>query len=78
MAAGIVNLSTNTFDEHIQGADKPVWVVSFANPTTPAWFTAWIDRATYRPLRLHMTAAAHFMTHRYVAFDRPLKITPPR
>jgi hypothetical protein len=57
---------------------RPVWVVSFANPTTPAWFTVWIDRATYRPLRLHMTAAAHFMTHRYLAFDRPLKIEPPR
>lgn len=28
MAAGIVNLSTNTFDEHIQGADKTV-VVDF-------------------------------------------------
>jgi thioredoxin 1 len=25
-AAGIVNLSTSTFDEHIQGADKPVLV----------------------------------------------------
>jgi hypothetical protein len=56
----------------------PVWVVSFANPTTPAWFTAWIDRTTYRPMRLHMTAAAHFMTHRYLAFDRPLTIEPPR
>ena len=52
--------------------------MSFANPTTPAWFTAWIDRATYRPLRLHMTAAAHFMTHRYLAFNRPLAIAPPR
>ena len=57
---------------------RPVWVVSFANPTTPAWFTVWIDRATYRPLRLHMTAAAHFMTHRYLAFDRPLGIEPPQ
>lgn len=56
---------------------RPVWVVSFANPSTPAWFTAWIDRATYRPLRLHMTAAAHFMTHRYLEFDRPLRIEPP-
>jgi hypothetical protein len=57
---------------------RPVWVVSFVNPTTPAWFTAWIDRATYRPLRLHMTAAAHFMTHRYFEFNAPLKIEPPR
>ena len=71
--------ATNAYllrDGHVDG--RPVWVVSFANPTTPAWFTAWIDRATYRPLRLHMTAAAHFMTHRYLAFDRPLKIEPPR
>jgi hypothetical protein len=71
--------ATNAYllrDGRVDG--RPVWVVSFANPTTPAWFTAWIDRATYRPLRLRMTAAGHFMTHRYVAFDRPLKITPPR
>jgi hypothetical protein len=57
---------------------KPVWIVSFANPTTPAWFTGWIDRSTYRPLRLHMTAAAHFMTHRYLEFNAPLRIEPPR
>jgi hypothetical protein len=57
---------------------RPVWVVSFANPTVPAWFTAWIDRETYRTLQLRMTAAAHFMFHRYVGFDRPLVIRPPR
>jgi hypothetical protein len=57
---------------------RPVWIVSFANPTTPAWFTAWIERGTYRTLRLRMTAAAHFMRHRYVEFDRPLTIRPPR
>ena len=56
---------------------RPVWVVSFANPSTPAWFTAWIDSQTYRPLRLRMVAAAHFMTHRYLEFDRPLAIRPP-
>jgi len=57
---------------------KPVWIVSFVNPDTPAWFTAWIDRSTYRPLRLKMTAAAHFMRHTYLEFDRPLRIVPPR
>jgi hypothetical protein len=56
---------------------RPVWVVSFANPTTPAWFTAWIDRENYRPLQLRMTAAAHFMFHRYLEFDGPLRIVPP-
>jgi hypothetical protein len=57
---------------------RPVWVVSFLNPNTPAWFTVAIDRATYRPLRLRMTAASHFMTHRYLEFNRPLTIEPPR
>lgn len=59
-------------------AGRPVWIVSFANPTTPAWFTASIDRRTYRTLRLRMTAAAHFMRHRYFEFDRPLAIRTPR
>jgi hypothetical protein len=56
---------------------RPVWIVSFVTPSVPAWFTTWIDKSSYRTLRLRMTAAAHFMYHRYVGFDRPLKITPP-
>ncbi|MDX6507944.1 MAG: hypothetical protein QOG06_2588 [Gaiellaceae bacterium] len=63
-------------ETHVAG--RPVWIVSFVNPSTPAWFTAWIDRATYRPLRLHMTAAAHFMTHRYLEFNQPVTIRPPK
>jgi len=69
-------------DAHVLGRGRvdgrPVWVVSFANPGIPAWFTVWIDRRSYRPLRLRMTAAAHFMYHRYESFDRPLAIRPPR
>jgi hypothetical protein len=57
---------------------RPVWVVSFVNPEVPAWFTAWIDRKDYRTLRLRMTAASHFMFHRYLEFNEPLKIVPPR
>jgi hypothetical protein len=57
---------------------RPVWIVSFVNPTIPAWFTASIDRENYRTLRLRMTAAGHFMSHRYVEFGEPLKIVPPR
>jgi hypothetical protein len=57
---------------------RPVWVVSFADPTIPAWFTAWVDRTNYRTLRLRMTAAGHFMFHRYLRFDAPIRITPPR
>jgi hypothetical protein len=56
---------------------RPVWIVSFATPSVPAWFTASIDRHTYRTLRLRMTAGAHFMVHRYTEFNAPLKIAPP-
>ena len=57
---------------------KPVWIASFANPNTPAWFTAWIDKQTSLPLKLRMTAAGHFMFHDYVAFNQPLTIKPPK
>ncbi len=73
--------STQTMDARLIGRGtvdgRPVWIVSFADPTIPAWFKAWIDRSSYRTLRLRMTAAAHFMYHRYLAFNRPLKIVPP-
>ena len=72
------NLTANA---HVLGTARvnghPVWVVSFVNPSVPAWFTAWIDQKSYRTLRLRMTAASHFMFHRYVEFDKPLKIVPP-
>ena len=56
----------------------PVWLVSFATPSVPAWFTAWIDKRSYRTLQLRMTAPSHFMFHRYTQFNAPLKIVPPR
>jgi hypothetical protein len=68
-------------DAQVLGSAKvdgsPVWVVSFATPSVPAWFTSWIDKRTYRTLQLRMTAAAHFMFHRYTQFNGPLKIGPP-
>jgi copper transport protein len=57
---------------------RPVWVVSFLDAATPAWFTAWIDRATYRTLRLDMVATAHFMHDRDGPFDAPLSVEPPK
>jgi hypothetical protein len=56
---------------------RPVWIVSFVTPSVPAWFTAWIDKRDYRTLQLKMTAAAHFMFHRYTQFNAPLRIRPP-
>jgi hypothetical protein len=68
-------------DAHILGSatvrGRPVWIVSFATPSVPAWFTAWIDKRDYRTLQLRMTAPAHFMFHRYTQFNEPLKIHRP-
>jgi hypothetical protein len=36
-----------------------------------------MDPTTHRPLELKMTAAAHFMRHRYTDFNRPMRIEPP-
>jgi copper transport protein len=53
------------------------YTVSFMKPSGPAWFTLVLDRRTLLPRRLQMTAAAHFMTHRYAAFNAPPRIKPP-
>jgi hypothetical protein len=53
------------------------YVVSFLKPTGPVWFTLYLDRRTFLPRSLRMTAAAHFMTHRYVRFNAARKIRAP-
>jgi hypothetical protein len=55
-----------------------VWRVSFVDPSVPAWYTAAIDKRTYRTLAVEMTAPAHFMRHVYSGFDEPASIEPPR
>ena len=56
---------------------RAVDLVSFYDPTVPAWYEGEVDRQTRLPLRMRMTAAAHFMTHAYGAFNAPLEILPP-
>jgi hypothetical protein len=53
-------------------------LVSFLNPSVPAWFTVWLDRRTLRPTQLQMIAAAHFMYHTYSGYDAPRRIFPPK
>lgn len=60
----------------VQG--RPVWVVSFADPQTPGFFTIWVDKRNHRTLELEMTAAAHFMHHTYDRFDAPISVLPPK
>lgn len=56
---------------------RPVWIVSFYDPSTPAWFVATFDKSTKRTLRLRMMATAHFMHDTYGAFNEAPRITPP-
>jgi hypothetical protein len=51
---------------------------SWLDPVVPAWFTATFDRRTALPIELRMTAPAHFMRHRYLAFNRKVRIEPPK
>jgi hypothetical protein len=60
----------------VQG--RPVWVVSFAAPQTPGFFTIWVDKSDHRTLELEMTAAAHFMHHTYDRFNTPISVVPPK
>src|SRR5204863_98410 len=53
-------------------------LVSFFDPRLPGWYELAMDPRTHRPLELKMTAAAHFMHHRYTDFNRPIRIGPPR
>jgi copper transport protein len=53
------------------------YVLSFFKPAGPVWFTVRLDRRTLLPRSLRMTAAAHFMTHRYTSFNAPRKIRAP-
>jgi copper transport protein len=56
---------------------RTTYVVSFLKPTGPVWFTLRLDRRTLLPRSLRMTAAAHFMTHRYTSFNAAPKIRAP-
>jgi hypothetical protein len=52
--------------------------VAFVDQSVPAYFTVRFDPRTLRPRLLHMTAASHFMTDRYVRFDSGPALRPPR
>jgi hypothetical protein len=63
---------------HVLADDGDTRTVSFADPTVPAYFILIYDARTFRPIVLHMTAAAHFMTDRYLQFNAARAIRPPR
>ncbi len=50
-------------------------VLTFLDRRVPAWFR--VTMAGRLPALMHMTAAAHFMTDRYVEFNGPVEVSPP-
>ena len=58
-------------------AGRLVQRVSFFDPSTPAWFEAYVDPATGRTLRLQMIAASHFMHDDYGPFNSAVDLSPP-
>jgi copper transport protein len=52
--------------------------VSFLDRAAPAWFTIFVDAATYRTRRVDMIAQAHFMRQANRAFDHAPAIETPR
>ena len=62
---------------HILARTPRQLTASWLDPVVPAWFIATFDRRTALPIELRMTAPAHFMRHRYLAFNRKVRIEPP-
>jgi copper transport protein len=55
----------------------PVARITFFDPKITAWFDIRVDTRTGRTLTTRMTAASHFMRHRYTDFDSAPAVEPP-
>ena len=63
---------------HVVASDADTKTLTFLDPTTPAFFDVTVDTKSLLPRTVHMTAASHFMVDRYVRFNAPRAICPPR
>jgi copper transport protein len=70
---------TRSRDARIMRESPADVTLSWVDPVIPAWYTATFSRAKALPSTLRMTAPAHFMEHRYLAYNTPVTIeAPPR
>ena len=63
---------------HVVASDATTKTITFVDPSSPAYFEVTVDAKTLLPRIVRMTAAAHFMVDRYVGFNGPRAIYPPR
>lgn len=52
--------------------------IAFYEPGAPVWWRLRIDLSSRRAASGRLITEGHFMKQRYHAFDRPLRISPPR
>ena len=69
---------TRISNAHVLARTPRQLTASWLDPVVPAWFVATFDRRTALPIELRMTAPAHFMRQRYLAFNRKVRIEPPK
>ena len=56
---------------------RPATVVTFVQPTYPAWYRLMIDRESGRLLRLEMRAERHVMDQTFEDYGQPVDISAP-
>jgi copper transport protein len=61
---------------NVLGRPDGGYTISLLDRSLPAWFTIRFDRKLL-PRSLEMTAAAHFMHHDYLSFNKPVRIKAP-
>jgi copper transport protein len=71
-------LWSSTANAHVISARAGTKTLTFLDPATPAYFAILVDAKTLLPRTVHMTASAHFMVDRYLRFNAPRAIYPPR
>jgi copper transport protein len=59
-------------------SDDDTAQIALYDEATPVWYRLTIDRSTHRVLRERMIAGGHFMSRRYLGFNQPVLIEPPR
>jgi copper transport protein len=69
---------TQSRNTHVIADNGDAKTLTFMDPATPAYFRLTVDAKTLLPRELRMTAASHFMVDRYVRFNAPRAIYPPR
>ncbi len=73
-----VTLWSSIANVHVVAADDVTKTLTFVDPVTPAYFEVTVDAKTLLPRTVQMTAAAHFMVERFLRFNAPRAIYPPR